>query len=162
MASVVYALFADGARATEAELALRKDQPKGAPRVAQLHRRAPLPGNELPEPATEFGRNLLLAMVGGAGFMAAAGGIAGALNLMLGMGVALGIGLGALTGTLMGLVGAMQAGTRHAKQALVDLQPRIQAGAVLLLIEVPGRDVELTMERLEPFAPELLDALGEW
>jgi len=162
MSSVVFALFPDQAGADTAAAALRDAQPKGDPRVAQLFARAPLEGNELPDPATEFGRNLLYAMVGGGVLIGATGGIVGALDLMVGMGTAMGLGMGTVTGVLMGLVGAMQAGTRLAKPVLRALEPRIRQGCVLLTIEVPGREVDGTVEQLEALAPELVDVLGEW
>lgn len=162
MSSVVYALFADKADASAATVAIRKTSPRGQPRVAHLLTRSPLEGNDLPEPATGFGRNLLIAIGLGAAFIGTAGAVAGALDLMLGMGVLMGIGLGSVTGALMGFVGAMQAGTRIPKPELRALEPRIAKGEILLVIEVPGRDVDATITLLQEHHGESADAVGEW
>lgn len=161
MSTVVYALFPATA-ADAAEAALQHDQKVHGHYVVQLHTRAPLDGNILPDAATEYGRNLLIAMGAGAVFMAVAGGIAGALDLMLGMPVAMGVGLGFVVGLLMGLVGAMQAGTRIAKPPLRELEPRLREGFVLLLAEVEPREVERIVETLEHHAPETVETLGSW
>jgi hypothetical protein len=161
MSNVVYALLsADSAKAAESEL--ERDRNRHGSYVVQLHARAPIDANILPEGATEFGRNLLIAMGAGAVFMAVAGGVAGALDLMLGMGVVMGVGMGFLVGLLMGLVGAVQAGTRVLKKPLRELEPRIGAGHVLLLAEVEPRDVARVVEALERHDPEEVDTLGSW
>jgi hypothetical protein len=161
MSNVVYALFGAEAAAA-AESALQKDQKQHGPYVVQLHAQPPLDGNILPDSATEYGRNLLLAMGAGALFMAAAGGVAGALDLMLGMGVGMGVGLGLVVGLLMGLVGAMQAGTRIPKPPLREIEPRLGDRCVLLLAEVESRDVRRIIDVLERHDPEIVDALGSW
>ena len=161
MANVVYALLSADAAAA-AESALQLDQKRHGPYVVQLHARAPLDGNNLPDSATEYGRNLLMAMGAGAVFMAVAGGVAGALDLMLGMGIGMGVALGFVVGLMMGLVGAMQAGTRIPKPELRELEPRVGDGRVLLLAEVEPRHVPRVVEALEQHAPETLDALGSW
>jgi hypothetical protein len=158
--AVVYALLEDAAAAAAAEASMRSTFGRGGAAVVQLHTRAPLDANQLPEGATEFGRNIVMAMLGGGAFMAAAGGIVGALDLMLGLGVGLGIALGCVTGLLMGLVGAMQAGTRVAKPQLRALEPRLAAGATLLLVEVEGRDeAAQVLEQLQHHHPAELDVL---
>jgi hypothetical protein len=161
MSNVVYALYAPQAAAA-AESALLRDQEQHGPYVVQLHERAPLDGNILPDAATEYGRNLLMAMGGGAVFMAVAGGIAGGLDLVLGMGIGMGIGLGSIVGLMMGLVGAMQAGTRIAKPSLRELERRLGEDQVLLLVEVEPRDVQRVIDVLERHDPEVVDALGSW
>lgn len=128
----------------------------------QLHERAPIDANILPDSATEYGRNLLMAMGAGAIFMAVTGGVAGAMDLVLGMNVAVGIGLGFLVGLLMGLVGAMQAGTRVLKKPLRELEPRLTEDWVLLLAEVEPPSVTRIIEVLERHDPEVVDALGSW
>jgi hypothetical protein len=162
MSIVVYALLARSA-AEAAEAELRRDHVGGHLNVAQVHERAPLDTNILPEGATEFGRNLLIAMAAGGVFMAAAGAIAGAMDLMLGMGVGMGVALGFVTGLLMGLVGAMQAGTRVAKLALRELEPRMTDGRAVLVIEVDGRReataVESLLERHQPLEK---GTIGGW
>lgn len=160
MAAVVYALFAQAATADVADAELRASSSREGPRAAVLVQQAPIDGNILPDSATGYGRNLLVAMAAGAAFMALAGAVAGALDLMLGMSVGMGIGLGLLTGLLMGLVGAMQAGTRVPKPALRELEPRIREGAVLLVLETaePG----LVLETLKRHDPEIADVLGAW
>ncbi len=161
MAVLVYALFDDVTAASAAEAAVRASFGRGGAAVVQLHTRAPLDANILPEGATEFGRNIAIAMVGGGVFMAIAGALVGAFDLMLGMGIGLGIALGFVTGLLMGLVGAMQAGTRVAKPQLRALEVRLARGdAALLLVEVEGKDEGVRLlEALQAHAPAELDVL---
>jgi hypothetical protein len=160
VSKVVYALL-DGPAAVAAEAELRREQAGGHLVVAQLHTRAPLDGNLLPEGATEFGRNLAISMVAGAVVMSVAGAVAGAMDLMLGMGVGMGLALGFVTGLLMGLVGAMQAGTRIAKAPLRALEPRLTDGRALLVIEVAGQpEARRVVEVIERHDPIELDAIG--
>jgi hypothetical protein len=162
LSKVVYALL-EGPAAAAAEEQLRREHAGGHLNVAQLHTRAPLDGNILPEGATEFGRNLAIAMVAGAVVMSIAGGVAGAMDLMLGMGVGMGLGLGFVTGLLMGLVGAMQAGTRIAKAPLRALEARLTDGRALLVIEVAGpAEARRVVEVIERHGPIELDAIGGW
>lgn len=161
MPAVVYALFPDEAAASAASAALQKDRRRGDTASVQLHSRAPLDGNILPEGATEFGRNLAIAMVAGGVFMAIAGAIAGALDLLLGMTVGMGIALGGVTGVLMGLVGAAQAGTRIPRRELRELEPRLAQGRTLLVVELDSLDeAKRALERLEPLEPLELDVCG--
>lgn len=160
MAMVVFALFADVSSAEAAAKDLQHQRTGHTPRTIQVHDRAPLDGNVLPDGATEYGRNLVIATVGGGLFMAAAGGTAGALDLVLGMNVGLGIGLGLVTGLLMGLVGAMQAGTRIAKAQLRELEPRLEDGHRLVLVEVAAREVDAVVHTLERHDSVLVDAVG--
>lgn len=162
MSRIVYALL-EGAAADAADEDLRRSGSAGAANPAQLHRRAPLDANILPDGATEYGRNLLIAMAAGAVIMAATGAIAGALDLMLGMGVAMGTALGLVTGTLMGLVGAMQAGTRVAKAPLRSLEPSITDGRALLIIEVSTRaDAARVADIMKRHGPAEVGILGGW
>ena len=156
--AVVVALFEDASAAVAAEAAMRTTFGRGGAAVVQLHSRAPLDANILPEGATEFGRNIVIAMVGGGVFMAVAGGIVGAFDWMLGLGVGLGIALGFVTGLLMGLVGAMQAGTRVPKPQLRALEPRLAAGATLVLVEVEDKgEAENVVEQLRRHDPDELE-----
>lgn len=161
VAVVVYALFENPEAAAEAEADVLREHPGRGPRLVQRHTQQ-IDGNILPDRATEYGRNLLLAMGLGAVFMAAAGGIAGALDVMLGMGVGLGIGLGFITGLLMGLVGAMQAGTRIAKPPLRALEPRLRGGHVLLVVEAEPSESKAMLATLDRHGPVELDVLGGW
>ena len=95
------------------------------------------------------GRNIAIAMVAGGVFMAVAGGLAGAFDLMLGMGIGMGVGLGFVTGLLMGLVGAMQAGTRIPKPALRALEARLAAGGAILVVELDAAKLDAATELLE-------------
>lgn len=154
MPAVVYALFDASDRATAAVALLQRKHGRGGAVTVQLHTRAPLDGNLLPEGATEFGRNIVIAMAAGGVFMAVAGALAGAFDLLLGMTIAMGIGLGGVTGVLMGLVGAMQAGTRIPKRELRELEPRVREGCSLLVVEFDRKDTaEAAHDDLEPFAP---------
>jgi hypothetical protein len=157
---IVYALFADAATAAAAEAELRDEHGRGGANVAQLHTRAPLDANILPEGATEFGRNVVIMMIAGAIFMATVGGIAGAMDLMLGMNIAMGVGLGFVTGALMGLVGAMQAGTRVPKPALRAVEPRLAEGCALLVVELRRReDAAQVIAAIERHGPVVVDSL---
>ena len=162
MAAVLYALFTDPGAAEAAEAEVRALPSDAGPRAAHLFTRAPIDGNALPDSATSYGRNLVIAMIAGAAFMALAGGIAGALDLMLGMDVVMGVGLGLVTGLLMGLVGAMQAGTRIAKPALRDLEPRLREGAALLVVEAERDEVDAILEAMQRHGPEATGTLGSW
>jgi hypothetical protein len=158
VSTVVYALFETGAAADAAELELRTTHGRGGGVLVQLHTRAPLDANILPEDATEYGRNIAIAMVGGGVFMAVAGAIVGALDLMLGLGVGMGIALGFVTGLLMGLVGAMQAGTRRPKAQLRALEPRLRDGCALLVVEVDSKGEAVGIsEELQRHDPIELD-----
>ncbi|HET6585663.1 MAG TPA: hypothetical protein VFG69_19525 [Nannocystaceae bacterium] len=162
MSIVVYALL-EGSDAEAAESELRRDQVGGRLNVAQLHTRAPLDANIMPEGATEFGRNLLIAMVAGGLFMATAGAIAGAIELVLGMTVGMGIALGLVTGLLMGLVGAMQAGTRVAKAPLRALESRITDGRALLLTEVESAEkADRVVDVIERHGALEIGRIGGW
>lgn len=154
MPAVVYALFDASDRASAAAESLQRSHGRGGAVTVQLHGKAPLDGNLLPEGATEFGRNIVIAMAAGGVFMAVAGALAGAFDLLLGMTVAMGIGLGGVTGVLMGLVGAMQAGTRIPKRELRELEPRLREGCSLLVVEFDRKDTaQAAFDDLEPFGP---------
>ena len=160
MADVVYALYDSKSEATAAETAVRREHSRGGACTVQSFDRAPIDGNVLPEGATEFGRNVFISMAAGAAFMTIAGGIAGAMDLLLGMGVGLGIALGFVTGLLMGLVGAMQAGTRIPKRSLRELQTRLVDGRVLVIVEPAGKhDLDAVSDTLERFSPRELGVL---
>jgi ABC-type dipeptide/oligopeptide/nickel transport system permease subunit len=150
---VVVALFASNAAAEAAELAIGRACSRGGECLIQRHTRVPFDGNSLPDGATEFGRNIVIAMVAGGLFMATAGALAGAFDLMLGMGIGMGIALGFVTGLLMGLVGAMQAGTRIPKPALRGLVARFVPGGAILVVEIDAARVDEVETLLEPHAP---------
>jgi hypothetical protein len=161
MATVVYALFDSAEAAARAETTVRAEHGRGGSCVLQSFDRAPLDGNILPEGATEFGRNLVIAMLAGAAFMSVAGGIVGGLDLLLGMGVGMGIALGFVTGLLMGLVGAMQAGTRIPKPVLRALEPRLARGCILLIVEpVRAQDCDAVVTTLEQLGPSEFGTCG--
>ncbi len=161
MATVVYALFDTARTAAAAETAVRSEFGRAGACTIQTFDRTPIDGTNLPDGATEFGRNLLIAMGAGGLVMTIAGGVAGALDLLLGMGVALGLGLGCVTGLLMGLVGAMQAGTRIPKRELRELEPRIGGGRVLVVVEPASKaDGDGVIEALERFEPRELGTCG--
>jgi hypothetical protein len=159
---VVYALFESPAAAAAAETDVGQRHASTTPRLVQQHVTAPIDANILPDSATGYGRNLLLAMAAGAVFMGVAGGIAGGLDLVLGMGVGFGIALGGITGLLMGLVGAMQAGTRVAKPQLLALEDRIRRGAALLVVEADPHESSEVVETLSRHDPIEVDVLGSW
>ena len=159
---VVYALL-PGQSAEDADDELRRGNVGGLGNAAQIHRRAPLDANMLPDGATEYGRNLRIAIVAGAIVMSIAGGVAGAMHLVLGLSTSMGILLGAVTGALMGLVGAMQAGTRVAKESLLQLEKRLVGGNSLLVIEVGSRrEADQVTQVLQRHDPMEIDIIGGW
>lgn len=155
--AVVCAWFETPEAARTAEAATREAHGRGGACLTQIYARRPIDGNALPEPATEFGRNIAVAMVAGGLFMATAGGIAGALDLMLGMTVAMGLGLGFVTGLLMGLVGSMQAGTRRAKPGLRALEARLAGGGAIVVVELDAREVDDVTTLLESHGAAALE-----
>lgn len=154
---VVVALFDRIAAADAAEVAIGRACGRGGQCLIQRHTRVPLDGNSLPDGATEFGRNIVIAMVAGGLFMATAGALAGAFDLMLGMGIGMGVALGFVTGLLMGLVGATQAGTRIPKPALRALVGRFVPGGAILVVEIDAARVEEVETLLEPHGPVAVD-----
>ncbi len=136
MARIVYALFegADAAAAATAELT--RNTPDHPAFAVQTHTRAPLDGDDLPESATEIGRNTMIAVVVGGLVGLALGVIAGATLDVMGLNVAIGAVFGLLTGVLSGLLGGMMAGTRRPKAALREIAQRLDGAAVLVTIEV--------------------------
>jgi hypothetical protein len=147
--AVVCAWFPSSEAAATAEAEVRDAHGRGGRCLTQIHVRRPLDGNALPEPATEFARNIAMAMAGGGVFMAIVGGVAGFFDLMLGMTTGMGIGLGFVTGLLMGLVGAMQAGTRRAKPGLRDLEAKLERGGAIVIVELDGRHTGDVVTRME-------------
>lgn len=138
MSHVVYALFTDPEVAEGARADLSRHG-AGAPGLnVQPHERR-LDANQLPEAATSFGRNMVVTTAIGTAFFVVAGIVVGLLDLVPGMGPGMGVLLGIISGTVVGVYTAMQAGTRVAKPALAELAPRVEAGAVLLTIELESR-----------------------
>ncbi len=154
---VVVALFEHASAAEAAEAAISRACGRGGECMTQRYTRVPLDGNSLPDGATEFGRNIAIAMAAGAVFMAVAGGLAGGFDLMLGMGIGMGVALGFVTGLLMGLVGAMQAGTRIPKPAVRSLVARFVPGGALLVVEIDAARIDEVDELLEPHAPAAVE-----
>jgi hypothetical protein len=142
MASLVYAVFADAAAAEQATTELTRNTPHGASTPGhpafgvQTHTSGPLNGDDLPESATEIGRNTIVAIVVGAVVGLALGLAAGFGLDIIGLTPAIGAMLGLLTGILSGLLGGMMAGTRRPKEALRDAAEKLDRGQVLLTIEV--------------------------
>jgi hypothetical protein len=155
MASLVYAVFADAAAAEQATAELTRNVSRSTASAAgsgstasaagsaghpafgvQVHTRAPLNGDDLPEAATEIGRNTIIAIVVGAAAGLALGLVAGLSFDIMGLTPAIGAMFGLVTGTLSGLLGGTMAGTRRPKAALREAAEQLQLGHVLLTIEV--------------------------
>jgi hypothetical protein len=142
MASLVYAVFEHAAAASEATTELTRNVPASAGGTGhpafgvQTHTRAPLNGDDLPESATEIGRNTLIAIVVGAVVGLVLGLVAGSAFDIIGLTPTIGAMFGLVTGTLSGLLGGVMAGTRRPKLALREASERLQHGHVLLTIEV--------------------------
>lgn len=146
MASLVYAVFADATGAQQATAELTRNVTSGsasAPGLSghpafgvQTHTRAPLDGDDLPESATEIGRNTIVAVIVGAVAGLALGLGLGLGKVVMGLTPAIGALFGLVTGILSGMLGGMMAGTRRPKAALRDAAQKLELGHVLLTIEV--------------------------
>jgi hypothetical protein len=142
MASLVYGVFADAAAAEQATTELTRNAAGGASAPGhpafgvQTHTRAPLDGDDLPESATEIGRNTIVAIIFGAIAGLALGLGLGLGKVIMGLTPAIGALFGLVTGILSGLLGGMMAGTRRPKAALRDAAQKLELGHVLLTIEV--------------------------
>lgn len=149
MATIVYGLFAGEAEAEAASTELTRNAGGHPAFGVQTHTRAPLNGDDMPESATEIGRNTMIAVAVGGVVGLVLGIVAGATLDIMGLNVAIGAVFGLLTGILSGLLGGMMAGTRTPKAALREAAERLgrtgeDGAAVLLTIEVAdGGHVEL-------------------
>lgn len=149
MPHVVYALFEDSEVADRIRAELSRGGKGGRGLEVKPHERW-LDANQLPEGATYFGRNLMVATVISCVFFGLAGLVLGLYDVVLGMGPGMGVVIGLITGVVIGVFTGMQAGTRVAKPPLVALAPRLPAGAVLLTIEVDTRgEAERLVDELE-------------
>lgn len=150
MAALVYGLFEDSAAADAATAELARNTPEHPAFPVQAHTRGPLDGDDLPESATEIGRNTMIAIVVGGVVGLLLGTIAGATLDIMGLTVAIGAMFGLLTGILSGMLGGMMAGTRRPKAALREIAERLDGSTVLLTIEVgdPGH-VDTVAELLD-------------
>ncbi|HVI02698.1 MAG TPA: hypothetical protein VM869_28560 [Enhygromyxa sp.] len=140
MAALVYGLFEEQAGADAATAELTRNAPEHPAFPVQVHTRAPLNGDDMPESATEIGRNTVIAIIVGGIVGLLLGVIAGATLDVMGLNVAIGAVFGLLTGVLSGMLGGMMAGTRTPKAALRNVAERLDGAKVLLTIEVgdPG------------------------
>jgi hypothetical protein len=136
MAALVYGLFDDAAAADAATAELTRNAPDHPAFAVQSHTRGPLDGDDLPESATEIGRNTMIAIVVGGVVGLLLGVIAGATLDIMGLNVAIGALFGLLTGILSGMLGGMMAGTRTPKAALREIAERLDGAKVLLTVEV--------------------------
>jgi hypothetical protein len=147
---VVYALFEDPEAADRVRADLTRGGKGGRGLEVKPHEHR-LDANQLPEGATYFGRNLVVATAIATVFFGVTGLFLGIYDVVLGMGPGMGVVIGVITGVVIGVFTGMQAGTRVAKPPLVALAPRLPAGAVLLTIEIDARGE----------AERLVDELGE-
>lgn len=138
MPHVVYALFEDAEAAEQIRAELSRVG-KGGPGLDVRQHERRLDANQLPEGATSFGRNLVIMTALSSAFFMIAGFVLGLYDVVVGMGPGMGLAIGLITGVVIGVFTAMQAGTRVAKAPLLELAPRLPAGAVLLTIEVESR-----------------------
>jgi hypothetical protein len=136
VAVIVYGLF-EGIVAADAAVAeLTRNAPEHPAFPVQVHVRGPLNGDDLPESATEIGRNTMIAIMVGGVVGLLLGVIAGATLDIMGLNVAIGAVFGLLTGVLSGMLGGMMAGTRRPKVALRAAAERLDGDKVLLTVEV--------------------------
>ena len=158
MASLVYAVFADAPAAQQATVELTRNSKEHPAFGVQSHTRAPLNGDDMPEAATEIGRNTLIAIVVGAVVGLALGLVAGSALDIMGLTPAIGAMFGLVTGTLSGLLGGTMAGTRRPKSVLREAAERLEPGHVLLTIEVlDAGHVELVESILSEHGATLVD-----
>jgi hypothetical protein len=136
MASIVYGLFELGAEAEAATAELTRNAPDHPAFAVQAHTKSPLDGDDLPESATEIGRNTMIAIAVGGVVGLALGIIAGSTLDIMGLTVAIGAVFGLLTGILSGMLGGMMAGTRRPKAALREAAEHLDGAKVLLTVEV--------------------------
>ncbi len=136
MAVLVYGLFDGRTDADAATAELTCNAPEHPAFAVQTHTRAPLDGDDLPESATEIGRNTMIAIVVGGIAGLVLGVVAGATLDIMGLNVAIGAVFGLLTGVLSGMLGGMMAGTRRPKAALREAAEHLDGAKVLLTIEV--------------------------
>jgi hypothetical protein len=146
---VVYALFDDAEAADRIRAELSRGGKGGRGLEVKPHERR-LDANQLPEGATYFGRNLVVATAIATVFFGVAGLVLGLYDVVLGMGPGMGVVIGVITGVVIGVFTGMQAGTRVAKPPLVALAPRLPEGAVLLTIELDSRtEAQRLVEELD-------------
>lgn len=138
MPLVVYALFDDEEQAEQARVDLTRRNPNADGVDVQPHERT-IDANHLPDSGTYYGRNLFVATAVGSLFFMACGVGLGIAETIPGVGVGMGLLLGLISGTVIGIYTGMQAGTRVAKEPIAALSERVEAGAILLTIEVFSR-----------------------
>lgn len=149
MPHLVYALFSDAEAADAVRTELMRRDEEGPGYDVQPHERR-LDANQLPESATTYGRNMVVATAVGSVFFMIAGVTVGAYDVVPGMGPGMGLLLGLISGLVIGIYTGMQAGTRVAKAPIQVLGPRLLEGAVLLTIEVSTREeAERLVDRLD-------------
>ena len=149
MPHVVYALFEDAEVADQVRSELTRGGKDGPGLDVRPHERH-LDANQLPEGATNFGRNMVVTTAIASVFFTVAGVVVGAFDLVLGVGTFMGAVIGLITGVVIGVYTAMQAGTRVAKPPILALAPRLPQGAVLLTIELDHRhEAERLVEQLD-------------
>lgn len=136
MTALVYSMFDDAAAADAAVVELTRNAADHPAFAVQLHTRGSLNGDDLPESATEIGRNTMIAIGVGGVLGLVLGSVAGATLDIMGLTLAIGAMFGLLTGVLSGMLGGMMAGTRRPKPALREIAERLDGEAVLLTVEV--------------------------
>jgi hypothetical protein len=157
MPTLVYAVFEQPGPAEAAVTELTRHGADHPAFAVQTHQKAPLNGDDLPESATEIGRNTFIAIGFGAVGGLLLGLVAGLTLDIMGLTPLIGAMFGLITGILSGLLGGMMAGTRRPKAALREAAESLAVGSVLLTIEVtdPGH-VELVEELLETRGADLV------
>lgn len=159
MAIIVYGLFPAEQGAEQAARELARNALEHPAFAVQTHLRGPLDGDDLPESATEIGRNTVIAVVAGGVGGLALGATAGATLDIMGLTFAIGAGFGLLTGLLSGLLGGMMAGTRRPKPALREIAERLDGEAVLLTVEVgEAAQVEVALAILDGHGAVMTDS----
>ena len=135
MAGIVFALYPSEKAADPAIRELTRACDEHRMFSVQSHDKAPLDANYLPDDATEFARNTVLSMIIGAVAGGVLGGIVGAFIDFPGLGPGLIAIFTALTGVCVAFLSATQAGSRKAKEPLLELERHLGDGTVLLTVQ---------------------------
>lgn len=140
MAKIIYATFEseEAAKPVLRELTQRTETHPNFP--VQTHASANLDGDDMPESATEVGRNTTMGTIVGGVVGLILGAVVGSTGLVLGLSTGIGAAVGMIFGVLVGVLNGMMAGTRTPKEALRVAAAALSEGQLLVTVEVddPG------------------------
>ncbi|MCA9714196.1 MAG: hypothetical protein H6713_01900 [Myxococcales bacterium] len=155
MANVVYGVFPSNEASEPAIHELVNHTP---PFSVQTFENQPIDANHLPEGATEFGRNIVLSTIWGGVLGAIFGLVSTAFYVFPGFGPVLNTLFGAASGVIIAFYTVIMAGTRIAKQPILEIERQLGDGPILLVIETESRkDADTVAECLEKHAADPVD-----